>query len=207
MSSNRRPTRLLASELACVRGGRTVFSGLSFAVDAGEALLVSGPNGAGKSSLLRAVAGLVRLTDGRLELTDGDTDATLGEQAHYLGHLDALKPSLSVGENLEFWARYLDGGAAIAPALDAVGLGSIARLPAAYLSAGQRRRLSIARLIAVARPLWLLDEPTSALDTAAQTMLATLMRSHLAGGGMILAATHGPIGLDGAKELRLGGAR
>ena len=211
MSSNRRPTRLLASELACIRGGRTVFSGLSFAVDAGEALLVSGPNGAGKSSLLRAVAGLVRLTDGRLELADGDADATLGEQAHYLGHQDALKPSLSVAENLEFWSRYLDGGAAIAhletAALDAVGLGSIAGLPAAYLSAGQRRRLSIARLIAVERPLWLLDEPTSALDAAAQTMLATLMRSHLAGGGMILAATHGPVGLDGAKELRLGGGR
>ena len=136
MSSNRRPTRLLASELACVRGGRTVFSGLSFAVDAGEALLVSGPNGAGKSSLLRAVAGLVRLTDGRLELADGDTDATLGEQAHYLGHQDALKPSLSVGENLEFWTRYLDGGFAIAPALDAVGLGSIAR-PAGSVSLGR----------------------------------------------------------------------
>ena len=133
-------------------------------------------------------------------------EATIGEQAHYLGHQDALKPSLTVAENLDFWARYLDGGATITAALDAVGLGSIASLPAAYLSAGQRRRLSIARLVAVERPLWLLDEPTSALDAAAQTMLAGLMRNHLAGGGMILAATHGPIGLDGAKELRLGGA-
>ena len=206
MQRNRRPIRLAATELACVRGGRGVFSGLSFAVGAGEALLVSGPNGAGKSSLLRAVAGLVRLTNGTLALEGGDDDATLAEQAHYLGHQDALKPSLTVAENLDFWARYLDGGAAITPALDAVGLGSIASLPAAYLSAGQRRRLSIARLIAVDRPLWLLDEPTSALDAAAQTTLAKLMRDHLAGGGMILAATHGPIGLDGVKELRLGGA-
>jgi heme exporter protein A len=202
----RRPNRLLATELACVRGGRRVFSGLSFALGAGEALLVSGPNGAGKSSLLRAVAGLVRIEAGRLELEGGDGDALLGEQAHYLGHQDALKPSLTVAENLEFWARYLDGGAAVTTALDGVGLGAIASLPAAYLSAGQRRRLSIARLIAVERPLWLLDEPTSALDAAAQAMLAGLMRNHLSSGGMILAATHGPIGLDGAKELRLGGA-
>jgi heme exporter protein A len=206
MGPNQQPKRLLATELACVRGGRTVFSGLSFALDAGAALLVSGPNGAGKSSLLRAVAGLVWLTAGRLELEGGDADATLAEQAHYLGHQDALKPSLTVAENLNFWAGYLDGDAAIATALDAVDLGTIATLPAAYLSAGQRRRLSIARLIAVERPLWLLDEPTSALDAAAQAMLAGLMRNHLGGGGMILAATHGPIGLDGAKELRLGGA-
>ncbi|MPZ38169.1 MAG: heme ABC exporter ATP-binding protein CcmA [Rhizobiales bacterium] len=201
-----RPTRLLATELACVRGGRRVFSGLSFAVGTGEALLVSGPNGAGKSSLLRLVAGLVRIAAGRIELEGGDGDANLGEQAHYLGHQDALKPSLTVAENLEFWTRYLDGGAATAPALDAVGLGAIAHLPAAYLSAGQRRRLSIARLISVERPLWLLDEPTSALDASAQAMLAGLMRSHLASGGMILAATHGPIGLEGVRELRLGGA-
>src|SRR5262249_7500796 len=163
-------SRLRGSDLACERGGRMVFSGLSFAVDAGEALLVRGPNGAGKSSLLRAVAGLVQLTAGELALEGGDDEATIGEQAHYLGHQDALKPSLTVAENLDSWARYLDGGAAVAPALDAVGLGAIAHLPAAYLSAGQRRRLSIARLVAVARPLWLLDEPTTALDAAAQTM-------------------------------------
>ena len=209
MRPNRRPTghptRLLASELACIRGGRGVFSGVSFAVGAGEALLVSGPNGAGKSSLLRLVAGLVRPSAGRLELEDGDPEASLAEQAHYLGHQDALKPSLTVAENLDFWTRYLGDDTANARALDAVGLGGITSLPAAYLSAGQRRRLSIARLIAVERPLWLLDEPTSALDVAAQAMLAGLMRSHLSGGGMILAATHGPIGLDNAKELRLGG--
>jgi len=209
MRPNRRPTghptRLLASELACIRGGRGVFSGLSFAVGAGEALLVSGPNGAGKSSLLRLVAGLVRPSAGRLELEDGDPEASLAEQAHYLGHQDALKPSLTVAENLDFWTRYLGDDTANAQALDTVGLGGIVSLPAAYLSAGQRRRLSIARLIAVERPLWLLDEPTSALDVAAQAMLAGLMRSHLSGGGMILAATHGPIGLDNAKELRLGG--
>src|SRR5262245_4534308 len=108
MQPNLRPTRLLASDLACVRGGRGVFSGLSFALAAGEALLVSGPNGAGKSSLLRAITGLVRLTAGRVDLEGGDGEATIGEQAHYLGHQDALKPSLTVAENLEFWARYLD---------------------------------------------------------------------------------------------------
>jgi heme exporter protein A len=202
-----RPIRLVASDLACLRGGREVFAGLSFSVGAGESLLVSGPNGAGKSSLLRLVAGLVRLEAGRLALDGGEPEATIGEQAHYLGHQDALKPSLAVAENLAFWARYLGGAdSEIAPALDTVGLGGIAALPAAYLSAGQRRRLSIARLIAIPRPLWLLDEPTSALDAAAQAMLATLMRQHLGRGGMILAATHGPIGLDGAQELRLGGA-
>lgn len=209
MRPNRRPTRLLATDLACVRGGRTVLAGVTFAVGAGEALVVSGPNGAGKSSLLRLVAGLVRLTAGRLELDGGDAEASPGEQAHYLGHQDALKTSLTVAENLDFWLHYLGGASDITPpaALDAVGLGSIASLPAAYLSAGQRRRLSIARLIAVERPLWLLDEPTSALDTAAQAMLAGLMGKHLSSGGMILAATHGPIGLDHAKEMTLGGAR
>jgi heme exporter protein A len=199
-----RPIRLLATELACTRGGRQVFSGLSFAVGAGEALQVTGPNGAGKSSLLRLIAGLIRAAAGRLLLEGGDADAAAGEQAHYLGHQDALKPALTVAENLTFWLRFLGSGGSADAALAAVGLHRIAGLPAAYLSAGQRRRLSIARLIAVARPLWLLDEPTSALDAAAQTMLMNLMRQHLADGGIIIIATHGPIELDGARELRLG---
>jgi len=199
--------QLLAENLACSRGGREVFRSLSFSLPGGEALLVTGRNGAGKSSLLRVIAGLVHLSSGRLALDGGDPEAAIGEQAHYLGHQDALKPSLSVTENLRFWAAFLgDGGDAVEPALEAVDLGRLADLPAAYLSAGQRRRLSLARLIAVKRPLWLLDEPTSALDTASQARLAELMRGHLAGGGMIVAAAHGPIGLERARELKMGPA-
>jgi heme exporter protein A len=196
--------RLKASGVACVRNGREVFTGLGFSVGAGEALLVTGRNGAGKSSLLRMVAGLVRIAGGSLALVDADPDQTIPEQTHYLGHQDALKPALTVAENLSFWARYLGGSEPVQGALAAVGLSALANLPAAYLSAGQRRRLSIARLLAAKRPLWLLDEPTSALDREAQDTLAGLMRQHLSGGGIIVAATHGPIGLDGAKELRLG---
>lgn len=200
--------RLEGSDLACIRGGREVFAGLHFSVGGGEALLVTGRNGAGKSTLLRVVAGLVRLTGGRLTLSDGDADSTVAEHAHYLGHLDALKPSLTVGENLRFWAQYLGASKPAADSIDAalaaVGLGTLADLPSAYLSAGQRRRLSIARILAVKRPIWLLDEPTAALDREAQDKLVDLMRRHLAGGGIIAAATHGPIGLDGARELRLG---
>jgi len=197
--------RLVATDLACHRGGRQVFSGVGFAVAAGEALVVTGPNGAGKSSLLRLLAGLLRPNSGALTIEGGDPDLSIPEQAHYLGHQDALKPALTVTENLDFWLRFLgDRKADLAPALAAVGLSAIAGLPAAYLSAGQRRRLSIARLIAVRRPLWLLDEPTSALDVAAQAALAALMRGHLKGGGLIVAAVHGPIGLDQAAELSLG---
>jgi heme exporter protein A len=197
--------RLVGSDLACVRGGRQVFAGLSFSVAAGEALVVLGPNGVGKSSLLRLIAGLVARAGGTLVLEGGDGELTIAEQAHYLGHQDALKPSLTVDENLTFWSRYLGGGEATQAALPAVGLDGIAQLPAAYLSAGQRRRLSIARLLAVRRPIWLLDEPTTALDTAAQAALAGFMEQHLAGGGLIVAAAHGPIGLRAARELRLGG--
>lgn len=198
--------RLVASELACIRGNREVFSGLAFAVEAGEMLVVRGPNGAGKTSLLRLIAGLVRPAGGRVEMEGGDPELSVPEQAHYLGHQDALKPSLSVAENLAFWARYLGSRPFGPDALAAVGIEQLADLPAAYLSAGQRRRLSIARLIAAPRPLWLLDEPTSALDAAAQIRLADLIRQHLSGGGMAVAATHGPLGLEAARELVLKGA-
>jgi heme exporter protein A len=197
--------RLSASNLACVRGSREIFNNVNFSLSSGHALAVVGPNGAGKSSLLRMIAGLLRAESGRLELDGGDPELTIPEQAHYLGHQDALKPSLSVAENLTFWARYLGNGSTSASGpLDTVGLAAIPDLPAGYLSAGQRRRLSIARLLAVRRPIWLLDEAAAALDQAAQARLIDLMRTHLAGGGLILAATHAPLGLDGVQELRLG---
>ena len=197
-------TRLSATDLACRRGGRDVFAGVNFSVASGESLAIRGRNGAGKSSLLRMVVGLVRVASGRLSLEGGDPELTIGEQAHYLGHLDALKPSLSVAENLQFWSAFFGAdNAGLNEPLRAVGLDALADLPAAYLSAGQRRRLSIARLLAVKRSLWLLDEPTSTLDAAAQVRLAEIMQAHLAGGGIILAATHGALGLDDTRELRL----
>jgi heme exporter protein A len=196
--------RLSASGLSCVRGSRSIFHGINLELSAGQAIALVGPNGSGKSSLLRLIAGLLRPAAGRIDLTGGSAEQTPAEQAHYLAHLDALKPSLTVAENLEFWVSYLGGDVArVSAALGSVGLGALADLPAAYLSAGQRRRLSLARLVAVPRPLWLLDEPTSALDAAGQERLADLMRQHLAGGGLIVAATHGPLGIE-AREIRLG---
>ena len=198
--------RLSGRGVRCIRGGRELFSGLDFDAAAGETLAVTGANGAGKTSLLRLIAGLLAASGGSVDLTGGDGELTLAEQAHYLGHRDALKPSLSVKENLSFWGDFLGPGAvSAAPALAAVGLDHVAHLPAAYLSAGQRRRLSIGRLLAVQRPVWLLDEPTSALDAAGQDLFAGLMTDHLRGGGLIIAATHAPLGVQ-ARELRIGGA-
>ena len=196
--------RLSGQQLSCVRGGREVFSALSFEASAGEALAVIGPNGAGKTSLLRLIAGLLVPAAGSVMLKGGEGELTLPEQAHYLGHRDALKPALSVSENLMFWRDFL-GGKALDPAesLATVELDHAARLPAAFLSAGQRRRLSIARLLTVQRPVWLLDEPTNALDTDGQKMFATLMGDHMSRGGLIIAATHTPLGIA-TRTLRVG---
>src|ERR1700676_2274750 len=161
--------RLCGRNVRCVRGGREVFSGLDFEASSGEALAVTGPNGSGKTSLLRLIAGLLTIAGGSVDLEDGDAELTLPEQAHYLGHRDALKPALSVLENLSFWRDFLGGEAAdaketLTQGLAAVGLDHAVHLPAAYLSAGQRRRLSIARLLAVRRPIWLLDAPSNGLE-------------------------------------------
>ena len=196
--------RVNAVDLACRRGGRDVFAGISFQLARGEALAVTGRNGAGKSSLLRMIGGFIRPAGGRLWLDGGDPDLSIAEQAHYLGHQDAVKPSLSVAENLRFWAAFFGGDTSkIGDALESVGLGAIAALPTAYLSAGQRRRLSIARLLTVKRPIWLLDEPASTLDAGARDRLTGFMQSHLAEGGLIVAATHGELGLSAAQELSL----
>jgi heme exporter protein A len=197
--------RLSASRLTVERGGRIVFSDLSFALDAGASLAVTGPNGAGKSTLLRVLAGLLPLARGAISLTPASGE-TLAEEAHYVGHADALKNLLTVTENLEFLGPMLDaghGGMAVETALAKFGLSHVADLPAAYLSAGQRRRVALARLLVVKRPVWLLDEPLTALDTASQALMGQIMAAHLAQGGMIVAATHARLGLAG-HELRLG---
>lgn len=198
-------------DLACIRGGRLVLSGINFSCGSGHCLLLTGPNGAGKSSLLRMIAGLIRPAAGRFELSEGDTELSIGEQAHYLGHLDPLKPALTVTENLMFWTRFLNGSFGSSDAwlaqagLEATGLADLVDLPAGYLSAGQRRRLSLARMLAAPRPIWLLDEPTSALDALSQQNLQKIMAAQLKSGGIIIAATHGPLGLANSAELRLGG--
>ncbi|RYC30845.1 heme ABC exporter ATP-binding protein CcmA [Lichenibacterium minor] len=212
------PLTLAVAGLAAERGGRSVFADLSFAARGGEALGVVGRNGAGKSTLLRVLAGLLRPAAGRVALDPPDArdpDAPVGERAHYLGHLDALKPALTPLDHLEAAAALLGrGGGRGAPsggpapatpdeALDRVALGHAADLPCATLSAGQRRRVALARLLVAARPLWLLDEPSTALDLGSQAVLRGMMRDHLAAGGLIVAATHGPLGLDGTRELRL----
>ena len=203
------PLTLTVDGLAAERGGRPVFADLGFAARGGEALAVVGRNGAGKSTLLRALAGLLRPTAGRIALDPpdaGDPDTPVAERAHYLGHLDALKPALTPLDHLAAMAALLGRGPAPATpgeALDRVALGHAADLPCGYLSAGQRRRVALARLLVAARPLWLLDEPATALDAASQEVLTGMMRDHLAGGGLIVAATHSPLGLDGVRELRL----
>jgi heme exporter protein A len=198
--------RLSGRGVRCVRGGHEVFPGLDFEASSGEALAVTGANGSGKTSLLRMIAGLLTVAGGSIGLEGGETELTLPEQAHYLGHRDALKPALSVIENLLFWRDFLGGEAFdISESLTAVGLDHALHLPAAYLSAGQRRRLSVARLMTVRRPIWLLDEPTNALDAAGQRLFAGLMGDHLARGGLVVAATHAPLGIT-ARELRIGAA-
>jgi heme exporter protein A len=198
--------RLSGRGVRCVRGGREVFSGLDFEARSGEAIAVTGPNGSGKTSLLRLVAGLLSMAGGSIDLEGGEAELTLPEQAHYLGHRDALKPALSVLENLSFWRDFLGGdGSDAVQSLQLVGLDHAAHLPAAFLSAGQRRRLSMARLLATPRPIWLLDEPTSALDAAGQDLFVALMTKHLGRGGLVIAATHLPLGVP-ATELRMGGA-
>lgn len=198
--------RLFAESLACRRSSRVIFESLSFEVRAGEALAVTGPNGAGKSTLLRVIAGLLPVLKGRVGLDPAQGDTPLPELCHYVGHRDALKPALTPMESLAFWRTML-GGEAAAPddALAAVGLSHAADLPSAYLSAGQRRRLAFARLLVSRRPVWLLDEPQSALDAASRDRLAGIMADHLKGGGIILAATHDPLGVP-VRTLDLGRA-
>jgi heme exporter protein A len=200
--------RALRVEQLCVaRGERLVIDRLDMALETGEALKLTGPNGVGKSTLLRAIAGLLPHSSGVIALSGGGEVAM---ETHYLAHADGLRAALSVAENLEFWAAYLGGGAPGLPlgeALKRVGLAHVAAAPVAILSAGQKRRVALARLLVARRPLWLLDEPLTALDVRARGLFAHAMREHLASGGMIVAATHEALGVEATRELALGARR
>lgn len=198
--------RLVADNLTVERGGRIVLDDLSFSVASGELLALTGPNGAGKSTTLRLIAGLIRPGAGAIRLDPADEDG-IAAHVHYLGHLDALKSTLSLAENLAFWQRlWRGGGFGVDAALERVGLASLADLPAGILSAGQRRRVAIARILVSDRPIWLLDEPTTALDAAAETILGDLIGEHLANRGIVVAATHRPLPVAPSATVALGRA-
>jgi len=195
-------TLFAGHDLACRRGERLVFSGLSFRLAAGAALLLRGPNGSGKSSLLRCMAGLLTPIAGAQIWDDQpialDVDAHRG-RLRYLGHQDAVKPALTVLENLALWQQLhgLRDADAIRRALAGLGLDRLAELPARLLSAGQRRRVALARLLASPAPLWLLDEPTTALDDDGVARFARMVGDHRAGGGLVVLSSHGDPGVHG----------
>lgn len=200
--------KLIVENLLLERGGREIISSLGFEIVAGEALIVTGENGAGKSTLLRGVAGLLPLREGKVHLYDENGkpfETPVRELCHYLGHDNAMKSALSVGENLSFWREFCtDPWLTVWEALEEVELGQTHDLPYHYLSSGQKRRIAIARLLVTERPVWILDEPTSGLDAHSVKVFATLCRSHCENGGILITATHHDLGLENTKHLSLG---
>ena len=196
MTSTRwQPTTVTVAGLAIERGGWRVFENLSFVARPGDHIALTGPNGAGKTSLLRAIAGFLRPSAGTISIPSSTVDQVIGDQEskiHFLGHRDGLKAALDARAHVRFWAELL-GGAPDA-AIDRVGLARVADLPARTLSAGQSRRLALARLLVAPRPLWLLDEPAAALDASGKGLLDELMATHRREGGAIIAAVHEPLG-------------
>ncbi len=190
--------------LACGRGETMLVRDLDLALSSGHGLLLRGPNGSGKSTLLLTLAGLLPPLAGNVQFSGHDPDD--GPVLHYCGHRNGIRPRLSVSETLGFWAA-INGafGLSIAAALEKVGLSGAAKLDAGYLSAGQQRRLALARLLVSPRPLWLLDEPTAALDSQGHALVGTLLADHLASGGLAIIATHDEIALEGLDTLMLGG--
>jgi heme exporter protein A len=201
--------RLTVKNLACVRGARTVVKGVTFALGEGEGLLLEGPNGAGKTTLLRTLAGFIEQGEGEAAFEGGDPERSVGEQCHYVGHLNGVKAGFTVEENLRFYWSFLEGTdeADIDRAAGIFNLDALRGIPAGLLSAGQKRRLGLARLVLAWRPLWLLDEPSVSLDVASQQALAQTVRDYLTQGGMAIAATHTPLGLGVPQTLEIKGGR
>lgn len=185
---------LVVDNLACARGGVPLLERVSFRLGAGDAMVLRGPNGCGKTTLLRTLAGLQPALEGSLSVPP--------ETMAYAAHADGLKPTLSVTENLAFWAA-IHGLRDVAAAIDAMNLRDLADRPAQNLSAGQKRRLGLARLLVTGRPIWVLDEPTVSLDVASVALFGDVVRRHLAQGGAVVIATHIDLGLPEARELDL----
>lgn len=204
--------QLVAENLVLSRGGRTIVEGLSLRLDGGEALILTGANGSGKTTLLRALAGFLAPVSGSIRIARDGDEREGRELAHYVAHLDGIKAHLTVAENLRFWASYLGSKAdgdleeRLAAALERFGLAGLSDIPAGYLSAGQKRRVALARLAAVQRPVWLLDEPTVSLDAGSVDRLIGAIEAHVTGGGIAVIATHVSLGLSRSRELRLGAA-
>lgn len=209
-SRNEISVQVIAEDLIIERGGKRIIEGLSLKVSAGEALVLVGANGAGKTTLLRTLAGYIEPSAGRLIVTGGTGEATIGEQSHSVGHNNGIKSSLTVFENLAFWSSYLGEGrseGSIGEALAHFGLEELSDFPAVYLSAGQKRRLGLARLLVVRRPIWLLDEPTAALDAVSSDRFAAAVNAHTSAGGLAIIATHMPLHLERSKSLEIGRQR
>jgi heme exporter protein A len=197
--------KLVVENLACRRGIRTVFSGIAVQLQKGEGLLLTGPNGSGKTTLLRMLAGFIEPAEGEIWLEGGDDERELAEQCHYVGHHNGVKHSFTVAENLHFIADFLGSGdKKYDEAIEIFGLEGLEDIPAGLMSAGQKRRLGLARLVLVPRPIWFLDEPSVSLDVASVKVLAGVVSRHVKQGGMVIAATHVPLGIDFAAELVLG---
>ena len=201
--------KLSVDNLSCARGSRTVVAAVSFSAAAGESVLLSGANGSGKTTLLRTLAGFISPHSGAASLEGGPEGFGLDECCHYVGHLNGIKAGFSVDENLAFLAAYLggDGVKAVDEAAYAFDLEPLRHVPAGFLSAGQKRRLGLARLVLAWRPVWLLDEPTVSLDVASQGLLADAVRDHAQAGGIIVAASHVPLGVAFSRTLHLAGGQ
>lgn len=198
--------RLVCEGLTVARGDAIVLKDVAFTVEGGGALSIVGPNGAGKSTLLRTLAGLITPLAGEVRFEEAEEETSPREFMHLLGHLDAVKAGLSVRRNLAFARDALGGEGDLSAALSRVGLSALEELPGAALSAGQKRRLALARLLCAPRPIWLLDEPTAALDVGGQALLAELVHDHRRAGGMVIAATHADLAFGKGATLDLGRA-